>query len=65
MHNIQGGFITEYFDNYNDNIEVDKKIGYIKDDYMNNKLDRCCFLRCMIYRHWFITYYSNNNHYRY
>ena len=39
MHNIQGGFITEYFDNYNDNIEVDKKIGYIKDDYMNNKLD--------------------------
>lgn len=39
MYNIQGGFITKYFDNYNDNKEIDKKIGYIKDEYMNACID--------------------------
>lgn len=36
---IQGGFKTKYFIGYNDNISIDKKINYIKDDYSDNKLD--------------------------
>ena len=39
IYNIQGGFSTKYFDKYNDNREIDKKIGYIKDDYVNYYLD--------------------------
>lgn len=39
IHNIQGGFCTCYFDKYNDNKEIDKKIYYIKDDYMNYYVD--------------------------
>ena len=35
IYNIQGGFITKYFDKYNDNREIDKKIGYIDDDYVD------------------------------
>jgi len=36
---IQGGFITRYFDKYNDNKEIDKKIRYIKDEYMDVYVD--------------------------
>lgn len=39
IHNIQGGFSTHYFDKYNDNKEMDKKICYIKDDYMDYYVD--------------------------
>ena len=35
MFNIHGGFITKYFDKYNDNKDIDKKIGYIKEEYMD------------------------------
>lgn len=37
--NIQGGFVTKYFDKYNDDKEMDKKINYIKDEYMDYYLD--------------------------
>ena len=40
IHNIQGGFSTKYFDNCNDNKDIDKKIGYIKDDYMDVYIDK-------------------------
>ena len=39
IHNIQGGFITHYFDKYNDNKEIDKKIGYVKDEYTDCYID--------------------------
>lgn len=39
LHNIQGGFITNYFDKFNNNIDMDKKIFYIKENYMNHYLD--------------------------
>lgn len=39
IHNIQGGFCTKYFDKYNDNREMDKKLSYIKDDYMDYYID--------------------------
>lgn len=39
LYNIQGNFITNYFDKYNDNKDIDKKIGYIKDDYMDRYID--------------------------
>jgi len=39
LHNIQGGFATKYFDKYNDNKDIDMKICYIKDDYMDVYLD--------------------------
>lgn len=35
IHNIQGGFSTRYFDKYNDNREIDVKLEYIKDEYMD------------------------------
>ena len=38
IHNIHGGFCTECFDKYNDDKDIDKKIGYIKDEYMNHYL---------------------------
>lgn len=31
--NIKAGFSTEHFDKYNNNIELDKKIKYINDNY--------------------------------
>lgn len=37
---IEAGFRTKHFANYNDNIELDKKIGYIKDNYCEIKLDK-------------------------
>ena len=40
LHNIQGGFCTSYFDKYNDNKELDKKIFYIKDEYKNFYIDK-------------------------
>ena len=40
LHNIQGGFCTSYFDKYNDNKELDKKIFYIKDEYMDFYIDK-------------------------
>lgn len=40
IYNIQGGFVTKYFDKYNDNKEIDKKILYIYDEYMNYYVDR-------------------------
>lgn len=39
MGNIQGKFRTMYFDNYNDDRVIDKKIGYIKDKYMDEIID--------------------------
>ena len=37
---IEAGFKTRFFSNYNDEIELDKKIGYIKDDYNENKIEK-------------------------
>ena len=37
---IQAGFKTRFFSNYNDEIELDKKIGYIKDNYSEIKIDK-------------------------
>ncbi len=42
IHNIKANFMTEHFDNYNDNISVDKKIGYIRDNYAN------CYLEAIL-----------------
>lgn len=39
LYNIQGNFITKYFDKYNDNINIDKKIFYIKNKYTNDVID--------------------------
>ena len=39
IYNIQGGFKTKYFDKYNDDKKMDKKIGYISDEYMNYYID--------------------------
>ena len=36
---IECGFKTRYFSNYNDELDIDKKIGYICDSYCENKLD--------------------------
>lgn len=36
---IQAGFKTKYFNFYNDNLEIDKKIFYIQDNYCDVKLD--------------------------
>lgn len=35
LYNIQGGFSTDYFDKYNDDKVMDKKIGYINEEYTN------------------------------
>lgn len=40
LYNIQGGFSTKHFDKYNDNKELDRKIKYIKDEYMDIYVDR-------------------------
>ena len=40
IHNIQGGFSTRYFDKFNDNIDMDKKLSYIKDNYMEYYVDK-------------------------
>lgn len=36
---IQAGFKTKYFTGYDDNLEIDKKISYIKDDYCDVKIN--------------------------
>ncbi len=36
---IQAGFKTKNFTGYNDNLELDKKISYLKDDYSENKIE--------------------------
>jgi len=36
---IQASFRTQYFSNYNDDIELDKSIGYIEDDYLDRIID--------------------------
>lgn len=36
---IQGGFVTKYFDKYNEDKKLDKKILYIKDDYTDYYID--------------------------
>ena len=38
--NIQGNFITSYFGKYNDDKKLDRKIGYIKDEYNNYYIDK-------------------------
>ena len=38
--NVKAGFATEYFDKYNNDKQIDKKILYIKDDYVDNYLDK-------------------------
>lgn len=37
---IQSKFQTKYFDNYNDDINLDKKINYIKNDYTEKLIDK-------------------------
>lgn len=37
---IEAGFKTRKFSNYNDELELDKKIGYIKDNYNEIKIDK-------------------------
>lgn len=37
---IQGNFKTKNFLGFNDNIELDQKIGYIKDTYNENKIEK-------------------------
>lgn len=39
LFNIHGGFCTCYFDKYNDNKDIDRKIKYINDEYMNYYID--------------------------
>ena len=40
VHNVQCGFVTEHFDIYNDSIELDKRIGYVKGSYINQFIDK-------------------------
>lgn len=40
LYNIQGGFCTKYFDKYNDNKDMDKKISYIKDEHIDYYIDK-------------------------
>lgn len=37
---IQANFKTRHFANYNDELDLDKKIGYIKDDYNEMKIEK-------------------------
>lgn len=37
---IQGGFKTKYFQDYNDNRQVDKKISYLKNNYTEELIDK-------------------------
>ena len=37
---IQGDFKTKNFLGYDDNLELDKKIGYIKEDYNENQIEK-------------------------
>ena len=39
IYNIQGRLSTKYFDKYNSDKDMDKKILYISDDYINSYLD--------------------------
>ena len=40
IHNIQGNFSTKCFDKYNKCTELDKKIEYIKNEYMDDCIDK-------------------------
>lgn len=40
IHNISGGFSTEYFTSYNKNLKLDRKIGYIKSEYSETRLSK-------------------------
>ncbi len=40
IYNIQGEFITHYFDKFNNNSDMDKKVLYIKDHYMDYYIDK-------------------------
>lgn len=37
---IQGGFITKYFDKYNNDKNIDRKINYIRDEYCDYYIDK-------------------------
>lgn len=37
---IQGSFKTQYFLGYNDNLDFDKKVKYVKDDYSDKKIEQ-------------------------
>lgn len=37
---IQGNFVTHYFDKYNNNKVIDKKVGYINSDYSDYFIDK-------------------------
>lgn len=37
---IEAGFKTRFFDKYNEELELDKKIGYINDEYNEIKIDK-------------------------
>ena len=40
IYNIQGGFITHHFDKFNNNIDMDKRVLYVKDHYMDYYIDK-------------------------
>jgi len=40
IYNIQGNFITKFFDKYNNEKDMDRKIFYIKEEYMNYYFDK-------------------------
>lgn len=40
IYNIQGGFRTKYFDKYNDDVMLDKKVFYISDNYIDVIIDK-------------------------
>lgn len=40
LYNVQSGFSTKYFDKYNDNKDIDKRIFYIKNNYINEIIDK-------------------------
>lgn len=40
IYNIQGGFVTKFFDKYNNDKNLDKKISYIKKEYVNFYFDK-------------------------
>ncbi len=40
MANIQAGMQTKFFDKYNDDKEMDIKLGYIKEEYLDDKIDK-------------------------
>lgn len=39
IYNIQGGFVTRYFDKYNNDKNLDKKVLYIREEYTDYYID--------------------------